>query len=85
MVVSGEPVTEVELTEPSTGNTQEEPSTTESEPTTETHNNNGGGGSTPGRCAWCDINDKWKDVPVIGWLVAFIHLFIHMGQTAGRK
>lgn len=32
------------------------------------------------RCKMCDTYDKYKDVPIVGWFVSFIHSFVHSGH-----
>ncbi len=40
---------------------------------------------TSARCSWCSINDKWEGTIFVGWIVAFIHLFVHLAQTSKFK
>ena len=70
MTTTGAPVTEPDEETPT------------DQPTTDDSGN--GGNTTPSaprRCSWCDINEKWEDTPVIGWIVAFIHMIIHAVQA----
>ena len=32
------------------------------------------------RCGMCPTYEKYKDVPVVGWFVTFIHFFVHWAQ-----
>ena len=69
MTTTGAPVTEPEEETPT------------DQPTTDDSGNGGTTPTTPRRCSWCDINEKWENTPVIGWIVAFIHMIIHAVQA----
>ena len=66
--------------------TGEEPTEPSTDPTPVNPDDGNGGHNTANtfRCSWCDLNDKWEGVPVIGWFIAFIHMFVHLGQSPGN-
>ena len=37
------------------------------------------------RCSWCSINDRWKGTIFVGWVVAFIHMIIHLVESIGHR
>ena len=36
------------------------------------------------RCGFCDEYERWKDIPVFGWFVSLVHIFVHMAAHIGH-